>query len=71
MSYSLYFVNPEMGYFERSETFDALNDEVAVSISERKAGRQPMELWCGGRLVRRLEARTVTAPVPARAEAAA
>ena len=54
--YSLHFVNPTMGYFEREETFDAVNDEVAIGIAARRAADQPVELWCGGRLVRRFAA---------------
>ena len=53
--YNLHFVSPTMGYFEREEAFDAVNDEVAIGIAERRAGEQPVELWCGGRLVRRFE----------------
>ena len=60
MDYSLYYVNSQMGYFERTEAFRALNDEVAISVARRKAGDQPLELWCGGRLVSRFD--SVTAP---------
>jgi hypothetical protein len=51
--YCLYFISPTLGYFEREHAFDAINDEVAIGIAERHAGRQPLELWCAGRLVRR------------------
>ncbi|WP_114954475.1 hypothetical protein [Sphingosinicella terrae] len=53
--YSLHFVSPTMGYFEREESFDAVNDEVAIGIAQRRAVDQPVELWCGGRLVRRFD----------------
>ena len=51
--YNLYYINGRMGYFDRSEAFDAMNDEEAVGIATRRAGSQPLELWCGGRLVQR------------------
>ena len=70
MDYTLYFVNPIMGYFERSLTFAALNDEVAARIAQRRAGLQPLELWCGGRLVQRYETEAASA-APDLAEAAA
>ena len=53
--YSLYYVNGRMGYFDRSYSFDAMNDEEAVDIAACRAGAQPLELWCGGRLVQRFE----------------
>lgn len=55
MIYTLYYVHVPMGYFERADEFDALNDQVALSICERKASDQPLELWCGGRLVKRID----------------
>ena len=51
--YNLFYVNRRMGYFDRSEAFDAMNDEEAVGIATRRAGSQPLELWCGGKLVQR------------------
>ena len=54
--YTLHFVSPTMGYFERTVAFDAINDEVAASIAGRQAGPQELELWNGGRLVRRFPA---------------
>jgi len=51
--YNLYYINGRMGYFDRSDAFDAMNDEEAVGIATRRAGSQPLELWCGGRLVQR------------------
>ncbi len=70
MIYTLYFVNVPMGYFERSEEYDALNDEVALSICERRIGEQPLELWCGGRLVKRFDA-VLPAIIPPFSERAA
>ena len=51
--YALYFVNPELGYFERELPLEAVNDQVAIGIASRHAGSQALELWCGGRLVER------------------
>ena len=66
--YNLYYVNGRMGYFDRSDSFDAMNDEEAVDIAARHSGIQPLELWCGGRLVRRFEG---AATLEARPEVAA
>lgn len=55
-AYTLHFVNPTLGYFEREEAFDAVNDEVAIGIVRRRAGSQPLELWSGGRLIERVPA---------------
>lgn len=51
--YNLFYINGRMGYFDRSYSFDAMNDEEAVDIAAQRAGAQPLELWCGGRLVQR------------------
>jgi hypothetical protein len=56
--YNLYYVNGRMGYFDRADSFDAMNDQEAVSIAARCAGAQPVELWCGGRLVQRFAPET-------------
>jgi len=56
IAYRLFFVSPEMGYFVRSEAFDALNDTVAIAIAERQSNGEAAELWCGGRLVARFPA---------------
>lgn len=71
--YDLCFIKEPMGYFERTETFDALNDEVAVSIAQRHQSEQPLELWSGGRLVERFGPTTpaVAAPAKSRRIAAA
>ncbi len=53
--YDLCFINEPMGYFERIETFDALNDEVAISIARRGRSGHSVELWSGGRLVERFD----------------
>ena len=66
--YNLYYVNGRMGYFDRSDSFDAMNDEEAVGIAAGHAGTQPLELWCGGRLVQRFES---AANLEARPEVAA
>ncbi|MGZ8281749.1 MAG: hypothetical protein ACXWUN_02210 [Allosphingosinicella sp.] len=62
LDYRLYYVCPTLGYFEREEVFDAVNDEVAIRIAVRQSGRQPLELWCAGRLVRRFPEDSVQAP---------
>jgi hypothetical protein len=66
--YNLYYINGRMGYLDRSDAFDAMNDEEAVGIATRRAGSQPLELWCGGRLVQRFAG---SSPAVASTEAAA
>ena len=62
--YNLYYINGRMGYFDRAESFDAMNDQEAVGIAARRAGVQPLELWCGGRLVQRFACEAAAMPQP-------
>ena len=54
--YRLYFMHPLSGHIERVHELEAASDEDAIRVIEEKAGREPLELWCGTRKVHRIEA---------------
>jgi hypothetical protein len=54
--YRLYFFNPHDGHISRFEEFDADGDDAAAAIASERIGAAPLELWQGGRKVRRFEA---------------
>lgn len=54
--YRLYFMHPLSGHIERFHELEAASDEDAIRLIEAKAGREPLELWCGTRKVHRIEA---------------
>ena len=56
--YRVYFINQRSGHFERFAEFDAASDGEAIAHAGTYESDQPVELWCGGRMVCRLEART-------------
>ena len=64
--YRLYFMNPRNGHIERFESIAAEGDAAAMMAADAHQGRQPMELWCGGRKVARFEA-VLPSPPPKRA----
>ena len=59
--YRLYFMNARSSHIERYTSFDAADDAEAVRLAEGYHKGDPMELWNGGRRVRRFEA---LRPVP-------
>ena len=61
--YRLYFMDPHNGHIDRFAEFEAPDDEAARSEASRHIGRNPLELWCHGRKVQRLEACSI-APAP-------
>ena len=65
--YRLYFMNPRSGHIDRFESIEAEGDAAAVAAADAHQGRQPMELWCGGRKVARFEAVIPSPPPPKRA----
>ena len=54
--YRLYFMDPRSGHIAAFEAIEAPDDEAALLAAEKHRGWQPLELWCGGRKVQRLEA---------------
>ena len=60
--YRLYFMHPLSGHIERVHELEAGSDEDAIRLIEAKAGREPLELWCGGRKVHRIEAAQAAPP---------
>lgn len=64
--YRLYFMNPRNGHIERFESIEAEGDGAAAAAADAHQGRQPMELWCGGRKIASFEA-LLPSPPPMRA----
>ncbi len=60
--YRLYFMDPRSGHITAYESIEAADDEAATAGAERHRGWQPLELWCQGRKVYRLEAVAATTP---------
>ena len=60
--YRLYFMDPRSGHIAAFEEIEAESDDDAVAAAERYRGRQPLELWCGGRKVHRIEADLFATP---------
>ena len=54
--YRLYFMNIRNGHIDLARDLVAADDAMATEIALDQAGLGPMELWCGGRKVRRFEA---------------
>ena len=59
--YRLYFLSRANGHIERFEEIEAADDGSAVRIARERAGRQPLELWCQGRKVKRFDAAVMAA----------
>ena len=62
--YRVYFINGQSGHFERFAEFDAAGDGEAIAHAATYESDQAVELWCGGRMVCRLEARPALEPAP-------
>jgi len=56
--YRLYFMDPRSGHISAFEAIEAEDDEAALAACEKHQGWQPLELWCQGRKVQRLDAVT-------------
>jgi hypothetical protein len=62
--YRLYFMDPRSGHISTYQSIDADDDETAAATAEKHLGRQPLELWCEGRKVKRFEAVQMMPPRP-------
>lgn len=60
--YRLYFMDPRSGHIAAFESIEAEDDAAAIAAAERHLGWQPLELWCQGRKVQRIEALQAAAP---------
>ena len=60
--YRLYFIDPHSGHIAAFEEIEADSDDEAVAATERYRGWQPLELWCGGKEVHRVEADLFATP---------
>lgn len=54
--YRLYVMDRFSGHIDHRRDFLAAGDPAAIAIAERWFDGNPMELWLGGRKVRRWEA---------------
>lgn len=63
--YRLYFFD-RAGHIERFSELEQASDAEAIAAAGELARPQPMELWCGKRLVRRFEPGELLQPVPIR-----
>jgi hypothetical protein len=59
--YRLYFMCRASGHIERFEEIEAVDDLAAVRTAREQAGRQPLELWCQSRKVKRFETSVLVA----------
>lgn len=50
--YRLYLLSSPGGRFVGFEEIDARDDVEAIRIAGSRAGRHPLELWCGERKVK-------------------
>jgi len=53
--YRLYFLNARGSHIERFTAIEAGDDAEAIRLADAYHDGDPMELWSGGRLVRRFE----------------
>ena len=60
--YRVYFINQRSGHFERFAEFDAAGDGEAIEHAGTYERDQPVELWCGGRMVCRLDEQAALQP---------
>ena len=54
--YRLYFMHPFSGHIERFAEFEAPDHQAATALAREHVGDHPLELWCGGHKVARIEA---------------
>ena len=61
--YRLYLMDRFTGHIDGVETLSSADDVGAICLVQERRGDAPMELWCGGRKIRRFEpAPDVAAP---------
>ena len=63
--YRLYRMNPHSGHIEGVEEFHSGDDVEAILLVQNRPRPVPVELWCGGRKVMRLDALPEAASVRA------
>ena len=56
LHYRLYFMHPWTGHILRFTEFEAQDDLTAFALARPHIGNHPLELWCEGRKVRRIDA---------------
>ncbi len=54
--YRLYRMNPHSGHIDGVEEFHSGDDIEAILLVQNRPRTAPVELWCGGRKVTRLDA---------------
>ena len=54
--YRLYRMNPHNGHIDDVEEFHSGDDVEAILLVQNRPRAAPVELWCGGRKVVRLDA---------------
>ena len=54
--YRLYRMDPHSGHIEGVEEFHSGDDVEAILLVQNRPRAAPVELWCGGRKVLRLDA---------------
>lgn len=54
--YRLYRMNPHTGHIDGVEEFHSGDDVEAILLVQNRPRATPVELWCGGRKVTRLDA---------------
>lgn len=54
--YRLYRMNPHSGHIDGVEEFHSGDDVEAILLVQSRQCDAPVELWCGGRKVMRLDA---------------
>lgn len=54
--YRLYRMNPQSGHIDGVEDFHSGDDVEAILLVQNRRHVVPVELWCGGRKVVRLDA---------------
>lgn len=64
VGYRLYFMDRFSGHIDHRREFIADDDTAAIAIAEDWSEGSPMELWQGGRKLKRWEAQPLT-PLPA------
>jgi hypothetical protein len=62
--YRLYFFNGSGGRIHEFREFEAADDLAAIHLAAEWRGPEPMELWSGGRKVRRWDAPSLVPKSP-------
>lgn len=67
--FRLYRMNRYSGHIEGVEELHSADDVEAICLVRHRAGPEPLELWCGGRKVIRIDAIPEIAPSSVRIDA--